>query len=221
MKERTIEILKYFSEINKKMLFVEGTELCISNVEGSVLAHAVLPERMNKNFAFYDVTEFLGTFNLFETPDITFDEDYLTIVDSKNKNKVKYYYSSSLGIINVYNTDIKSKTGAELAKFTLEKGALDTGKKASSILGLNDFMLTVNGVKLLNLEANNHGNEFDLEVKDLEIIDKDGINESERVLIFKELTFIPDTYYVTFYDNLVSFKSANGDVIYYIMYVDV
>lgn len=221
MKERTIEILKFFSEINKKMLFVEGEELCIANIEGSVMAKAILPERMTKNFAFYDVTEFLGTYSLFEAPTLTFDEDYLTIVDSKNKNKVKYYYSSSLGIVNVYNTDIESNKGEELAKFTLEKGALDTAKRASSVLGLDDFMLTVNGVKLLNLEANNHGNEFDLEVKDLEIIDADGINEEERVLIFKELTFIPDTYYVTFYENLVSFKSANGDVIYYITYVDV
>lgn len=221
MKERTIEILKFFSEINKKMLFVEGEELCIANIEGSVMAKAILPERMTKNFAFYDVTEFLGTYSLFEAPALTFDEDYLTIVDSKNKNKVKYYYSSSLGIVNVYNTDIESNKGSELAKFTLEKGALDTAKRASSVLGLDDFMLTVDGIKLLNLEAQNHGNEFELEVKDLEIIDEDGINEEDRVLIFKELTFIPDTYYVTFYENLVSFKSANGDVIYYITYVDV
>lgn len=221
MKERTIEILKFFSEINKKMLFVEGEELCIANIEGSVMAKAILPERMTKNFAFYDVTEFLGTYSLFESPALTFDEDYLTIVDSKNKNKVKYYYSSSLGIVNVYNTDIESNKGSELAKFTLEKGALDTAKRASSVLGLDDFMLTVDGIKLLNLEAQNHGNEFELEVKDLEIIDEDGINEEDRVLIFKELTFIPDTYYVTFYENLVSFKSANGDVIYYITYVDV
>lgn len=221
MKERTIEILKFFSEINKKMLFVEGEELCIANIEGSVMAKAILPERMTKNFAFYDVTEFLGTYSLFEAPALTFDEDYLTIVDSKNKNKVKYYYSSSLGIVNVYNTDIESNKGSELAKFTLEKGALDTAKRASSVLGLDDFMLTVDGIKLLNLEAQNHGNEFEIEVKDLEIIDEDGINEEDRVLIFKELTFIPDTYYVTFYENLVSFKSANGDVIYYITYVDV
>lgn len=221
MKERTIEILKYFSEINKKMLFVEGEELCIANTEGSVLAKAVLPERMNKNFAFYDVTEFLGTYGLFDAPDISFDEDFLTIVDSKNTNKVKYYYSSSLGIVNVYNTDIESNKGSKLAEFTLEKSALDTAKKASSVLGLDDFMLTASGVKLLNLEANNHGNEFELEVKDLVIIDEDGINENDRVLIFKEMTFIPDTYYVTFYENLVSFKCANGDVIYYITYVDV
>lgn len=221
MKPRTIEIIKYFSDINKNMLFVEGDVLCIANVEGSVMAYAKLPEKITKNFAFYDATEFLGTYSIFAEPTIKFRDDYLTIEDSNNKNKVKYYYSSSVGIVNIYNVDIESHKGEELATFTLEKSALDTAKKASSVLGLEDFMLSVDGIKLLNLEANSHGNEFDLEVKDLRIIDEDGINETERVLIFKELSFIPDSYNVTFYENMVEFKSANGDVAYYITYVGV
>lgn len=220
MKARTIEILKYFSEINKKMLFQEGDTLCIANVEGSVMANAKLPDNITRDFAFYDVTEFLGTYSLFDNPTLSFNEDYVTIKDD-TKNKVKYYYSSSLGIANVYGMDIEGNKGSELATFTLEKSMLDTAKKACAVLGLGDFKLTVEGVKLLNVEANNHGNEFDLAVKDLVIKDENGINETDRVLIFKELSFIPDTYYVTFYDGLVSFKSANGDVIYYITYVDV
>lgn len=221
MEARTIEIIKYFSEINRNMLFVEGDELCIANVEASVMAQAKLPERITKNFAFYDATEFLGTYSLFDAPTIKFRDDYLTIEDTQNKNKVKYYYSSTVGIANVYNVDVEGQKGGELASFTLEKSALDTAKKASSVLSLDDFVLTANGIKLLNIEANSHGNEFDLEVKDFKVIDVDGVNESERVLIFKEMTFIPDTYHVVFYENITTFKSSNGDVIYYITYVDV
>lgn len=218
LKARTIEILKYFSDVNKKILFQEGEKLAVASMDGSIIATAVLPDTMTKEFAFYDVSEFLGTYSLFEEPNIELKDDYIVITSDKTKNKAKYYYSTKIGIKNVYDTDVKSTVGNELVKFVLEKTTLETAKKASSVLGLGDFKATADGIKILNTESNDMGNEFELEVKDYTLIDEDAINADDYVLFLKDMMFIPDTYEVTFYEGAAYFKSLNGDVAYFIVY---
>lgn len=218
LKARTIEILKFFSEVNKKMLFVEGNNLAVASIEGSIIATAVLPDTITKEFALYDVSEFLGVYSLFEEANVEFKDDYISMSSDTSKNRAKYYYSTKHGIKNVYDIDVDSKKGEELAKFTLEKYVLDTAKKACSVLSLSDFQVTTSGVKLLNTESNGMGNEFDLEVKDFEVTNENGLEAEDIVLFFKDMQFIPDTYYVTIYENLAYFKSLNGDVAYYVTY---
>lgn len=216
MEQRTIEIIKSFGDVSKKMLFIEGDVLAVTNAERSIVAIAKLPEQITKEFALYDVSEFLGTYSLFNTPTLEFKEDFVLIADGKNK--AKYYYSSKLGITNIYGADIDGVKGDELATFTIEKSDLDTAKKASSVLGLIDLQITDTGVKVVNTEANKMGNEFEIHVSNFNCKNPELLKDGEHVLFLTDLVFIPDTYDVTIYENITQFKAANGDVNYYVAY---
>ena len=59
LSKSTLDILKNFSNINQSICFKEGTELSTLSIQKNILSRAVVEEKFPKNFAIYDLSEFL------------------------------------------------------------------------------------------------------------------------------------------------------------------
>ena len=91
LSKKTLAILKNFASINQSIVVKTGNKLeCISNVK-DIFANVEVEETFEKQFAIYDLNEFLGVVSLFEDPDFDFQEGYVII--SQGKMKQKYYYA--------------------------------------------------------------------------------------------------------------------------------
>ena len=87
----TLNVLKNFATINQGLLFKKGKRLRTLSVLKNVFAVADITDEIPREFAIYDLNEFLGTLSLFSKPDLDFKDDHILI--QEGKAKVKYFYS--------------------------------------------------------------------------------------------------------------------------------
>ena len=77
----TLDILKNFSNINPSINFKEGQELSTLSIQRNILSRAVVEEKFPKDFAIYDLGEFLSGLSLFDNPDFDFQNDNYVIIN--------------------------------------------------------------------------------------------------------------------------------------------
>ena len=76
----TLDILKNFSNINPSITFKEGQELSTLSIQKNILSRAVVEETFPRNFAIYDLQQFLSGVSLFENPELDFDNPNYVII---------------------------------------------------------------------------------------------------------------------------------------------
>ena len=160
--KNTFEVLKNFSEINENLLIKPGNKLKTISVMKNTLAEASVEETFDKEFAIYDLNSFLSVLSLYEAPEISFSEDYLT--GSQGKSSSKFWYADpSLVVsptkdINMPSADVKVRISQAVYSDLL---------KASNIMQLSDIGLISDG-DTINLVAtdkkNQTSNQFNVEV---------------------------------------------------------
>ena len=79
LSEKTFNLLKNFSSINQSILFKEGNSLRTMSVMKNILAEVEVEEEFPKDFAIYDLVQFLNNVSLCSNPELDF----------KNKSYVK------------------------------------------------------------------------------------------------------------------------------------
>jgi len=88
----TITVLKNFSSINQSILVKSGSKLRTISVMKNILAEADVKETFARDFAIYDLNQFLNGLSLHQDPDLNFtNESYIVI--SEGKRKVKYFFA--------------------------------------------------------------------------------------------------------------------------------
>ena len=105
LKERTMKlsdnalaILKNFAGINNSILVKEGNKLRTISVAKNILAEAEIKEEFPRDFAIYDLNQFLNGLSLHQDPDLDFNQDsYLSI--KEGKRRVKYFFADPNVII--------------------------------------------------------------------------------------------------------------------------
>ena len=70
----TIDVLKNYAEINQSILFKKGSTIKTVNEQTNVLSKVVVTEDFPKEFAIYDLNEFLSAMSLFEDPELDFGD---------------------------------------------------------------------------------------------------------------------------------------------------
>ena len=70
LSDKTLKILQNFTTINQSLAFKEGKKLRTISVMKNVLAEAEIEEYIPKDFAIYDLPQFLNTVSLCSSPDI-------------------------------------------------------------------------------------------------------------------------------------------------------
>lgn len=210
LNERTIEVLKNFATINQGLVFKPGSTLRTMNVKNNVFASATIPDVFAKEFAVYDLNEFLSTFSLFSNPDISFHDEYIQFQSAAQK--VKYYYSSPSVIVSPPDREIKMPEADIKFKLWLED--LEKILKASNIMKLKNLSITPNSVIVMNKSSTgaNVGNRLEIDVEMEYFSDNTTFNDFISIDLLK---VIPANYTVSVvHGKLAKFETEN--LTYYI-----
>ena len=210
LSDNTLNILKNFAGINNSILVKQGTQLRTMSVAKNILAEAQIGEEFPRDFAIYDLNQFLNGLGLHQDPDMDFSPDsYLSI--REGKRRVKYFYADPNVIISPPEKEITLPS--EDVHFQLESTSLDKLLKAAAVYQLPDLS-AVGGDGVVKLvvrdKKNDTSNEFAVVV-----------GETDKVFSFnfkvENIKIIPGAYDVVVSSKLLSrFTNSQHDLKYYI-----
>jgi len=207
----TIKILKNFSTINQSLLFREGNTLRTMSVLKNILAEAVIEEEIPKEFAIYDLPQFINGLELHSNAELDFLNDSYVYIKDESGNKTKYYYSSPTVIISP--PDKPMELPSQEICFQIDSVQLLQLKKASSTYRVEDLCAIGDGstIRLVVKDKENKtSNEYSIDV---------GSTDSKFSMNFKveNLKIIPGKYDVVISNKGISkFTNASRNLIYYI-----
>ncbi len=136
LSDNTLTLLKNFAGINQSILVKRGNKLRTISIAKNILAEAEITEEFPRDFAIYDLNQFLNGLSLHSDPDLDFTEDsYITI--REGKRRVKYFYADPNVIISPPEKEIKLPS--EDVCFQLETGSLEKLVKAAAVYQLPDI----------------------------------------------------------------------------------
>jgi hypothetical protein len=210
LSENTLTVLKNFAGINNSILVKQGNRLRTISVAKNILAEADITEEFPREFAIYDLNQFLNGLSLHQDPDLDFaEESHITI--REGKRRVKYFYADPNVIISPPEKEIKLPS--QDVCFQLETGSLEKLLKAAAVYQLPDLS-AVGGAGVIRLvvrdKKNDTSNEYSIVV---------GETDKEFTFNFKveNIKIIPGAYDVVVSEKLLSqFTNTKFGVTYYI-----
>ena len=209
LSNNTTNILKNFSQINQSILIKEGNKLKTISVMKNILAEAEVEEDFEKDFAIYDLNQFLSGLSLYDAPDLDFGDTYLTIRDGRRR--AKYFFADPDVIVSPPEKEITLPTRDVC--FTVATQQLDKLLKAASIYQVPDLSAVGRNGKIelvVRDKKNDTSHEFSEEV---------GETDVEFSFNFKveNIKIIPGAYDVVISSKLLAeFTNKNTDLKYYI-----
>ena len=210
LSDQTLNILKNFAGINNSILVKQGTQLRTISVAKNILAEASIDEDFPRDFAVYDLNQFLNGLTLHQDPDLDFSpESYISI--KEGKRRVKYFYADPNVIVSPPDKEITLPS--DDVHFQLDSSALEKLLKAAAVYQLPDLSAVGEAgvVKLVVRDKKNDtSNEFAVVV---------GETDKEFSFNFKveNIKIIPGAYDVVVSQKLLSkFTNTNCDLKYYI-----
>ena len=210
LSDKTLTILKNFAGINNSILVKQGNNLRTISVAKNILAEAQIDEEFSRDFAIYDLNQFLNGLGLHQDPELDFTENsYLTI--REGKRRVKYFFADPQVIIAPPEKEITLPS--EDVHFQLETVALEKLLKAAAVYQLPDLSI-IGGSGVVKLvvrdKKNDTSNEYTIVV---------GETDKEFTFNFKveNIKIIPGSYDVIVSSKLLSkFQNSQYDLKYYI-----
>ena len=216
LSNETVTVLKNFSTINQNLVIKSGNSISTMSAMKNIVAKAKVSETFPKDFAIYDLNEFLAALSLFDKPDLDFKEDFVVVTeDGSSSNTLKYWYSDP----SVVTTPTKEVTMPSCeVSFSLSSNILSDIQKAAAVIGVPDMVLTngkTGGADLKvtdkkNDTANDYSISFDTNSDD---------QDANYSFWFKveNLRLLPATYDVEVSSkNISHFKNTNVDIEYWI-----
>jgi len=218
LSNETVTVLKNFSTINQNLVIKSGNSISTMSAMKNIVAKAKVSETFPRDFAIYDLNEFLSALSLFENPDLDFKEDFVVMTETGSKGKsLKYWYSDP----SVVTTPAKEITmPSSEVTFTFSSDLLSDVTKAAAVIGAPDMVLegmdlgtaTLKVTDKKNDTANNYAVGVDTNHED-----------SDKNVPYKfwfkveNLRLLPGSYDVKVSSKNISyFKNTNVDVEYFI-----
>jgi len=210
LSDNTLTILKNFAGINNSILVKEGTKLRTISVAKNILAEADITEEFPRDFAIYDLNQFLNGLSLHQDPDLDFkEESYLSI--REGKRRVKYFFADPNVIISPPEKEINLPS--QDVCFQLDSTSLEKLVKAAAVYQLPDLSAVSEAgvIKLVVRDKKNDtSNEYAIVV---------GETDQEFTFNFKveNIKIIPGAYDVVVSSKLLSqFTNTKYNLTYYI-----
>jgi len=206
LSNETKEVLKNFSTINQNLVIKEGSSISTMSAMKNIVANAKVTEKFPKEFAIYDLNEFLAALSLFANPELDFKDNFVLITEESKS--LKYWYSDP----SVVTTPQKEITMPSVEiSYKLSSSTLSEVQRAAAVIGAPDMLLENGKLKVTdkkNSTANNYETPLD--------VDK---NDARYKFWFKveNLKIIPGTYDVEMSAKKISrFKNTSIDIEYFI-----
>ncbi len=210
LSKSTLDILKNFSNINQSICFKKGTELSTLSIQKNILSRAEVEETFPKNFAIYDLSEFLSGLTLFEDPEFDFSNDsFVTIKDRRNTSR--YFFADPSTIVQPPENRVELPSSD--ISFTVAWSDISNIIKAAAIYQIEDLAVVgENGVVKLVVrdKKNDTSNTYAVKV---------GETDGKFTFNFKveNLKLLPGDYEVTISkQNASLFRDVNRDLEYLI-----
>lgn len=210
LSEKTLTLLKNFSNINQSILFKQGSSLRTISVMKNILAEATIDEDLPTDFGIYDLGQFLNGLALHTRPELDFqNEGYVYIKEGRMRSK--YFFADPKVIVTPPEKEITLPS--EDVSFTLSTDQLDKLLKAAGIYQLPDLTVVgKNGVVKIQVrdKKNDTSNDFAITVGETD----DTFEFNFKV---ENIKILPGTYDVVVSKKLLSrFTSQNYNLKYYI-----
>lgn len=204
----TINVLKNFSTINQNLVIKEGSDISTMSAMKNIVAKAKVEEDFTKEFAIYDLNEFLSALSLFEKPDLDFQDDYVVITEEGSAKSLKYWYSDP-SVVTTPTKDI-TMPSKEL-QFDFSSDSLAEITKAASVIGAPDMVLEKGKLRVTdkkNTTANDYATELDVPDSDVDY---------KFWFKVENLKLLPGSYSVEVSSkNISRFSNSNVDIEYFI-----
>ena len=210
LSEKTLTLLKNFSNINQSILFKQGSSLRTISVMKNILAEATIDEDLPTDFGIYDLGQFLNGLALHNRPELDFqNEGYVYIKEGRMRSK--YFFADPKVIVTPPEKEITLPS--EDVSFTLSTDQLDKLLKAAGIYQLPDLTVVgKNGVVKIQVRdrKNDTSNDFAITVGETD-------DSFEFYFKVENIKILPGTYNVAVSKKLLSsFTSQNYNLKYYI-----
>ncbi len=210
LSDNTLTILKNFAGINNSILVKQGNRLRTISVAKNILAEANITEDFSREFAIYDLNQFLNGLSLHQDPDLDFtEESHITI--REGKRRVKYFFADPNVIISPPEKEIQLPS--QDVCFQLDSVTLEKLIKAAAVYQLPDLS-AVGEAGVIRLvvrdKKNDTSNEYSIVV---------GETDAEFTFNFKveNIKIIPGAYDVVVSEKLLSqFSNSKYNLCYYI-----
>jgi len=210
LSDNALAILKNFAGINNSILVKQGNKLRTISVAKNILAEAEIKEDFPRDFAIYDLNQFLNGLSLHQDPDLDFNQDsYLSI--KEGKRRVKYFFADPNVIISPPEKEITLPS--QDVCFQLDSVTLEKLTKAAAVYQLPDMSaIGENGVIKLVVrdKKNDTSNEYAIVVGETS-------DEFEFNFKVENIKIIPGAYEVVVSSKLLSqFTNTQHNLKYYI-----
>ena len=206
LSDETKEVLKNFSTINQNLVIKQGSSISTMSAMKNIIANAKVTEKFPKEFAIYDLNEFLAALSLFEKPELDFKDDFVLITE---ENKALKYWYSDPSVVTTPQKEI-TMPSVEIS-YKLSSSTLSEVQRAAAVIGAPDMLLE-NGKLKVTDKKNSTANDYETPLD----VDE---NDAEYKFWFKveNLKIIPGTYDVEMSSKKISrFKNTSVDVEYFI-----
>ena len=210
LSENTISILKNFASINQSILVKSGSKIRTMSVIKTILAQAEVEEEFPKDFAIYDLNQFLNGLSLHQDPELDFSNDNYLVI-REGKRKVKYFFADPEVIVSAPEKEIELPS--KDVCFQLESVTLEKLLKAAAVYQLPDLS-AVGEAGVIRLvvrdKKNDTSNEYSIVV---------GETDKDFTFNFKveNIKIIPGAYDVVVSEKLLSqFSNIKYNLKYYI-----
>ena len=210
LSDNALAILKNFAGINNSILVKQGNKLRTISVAKNILAEAEIKEEFPRDFAIYDLNQFLNGLSLHQDPDLDFNQDsYLSI--KEGKRRVKYFFADPNVIIAPPEKEITLPS--QDVCFQLDSVTLEKLTKAAAVYQLPDMSaIGENGaIKLVVRDKKNDtSNEYAIVVGETS-------DDFEFNFKVENIKIIPGAYEVVVSSKLLSqFTNTQHNLKYYI-----
>jgi hypothetical protein len=210
LSDKTLTLLKNFSSINQSILVKEGSKLRTISVMKNILAEAEVTEEFDRDFAIYDLSQFLNGLSLHQNPELDFQNDsYLVIKEGKSRAKFAFADPSVI----VAPPEKAISLPSQDISFQLESTQLDKLLKAAQVYQLPDLAVVGEAgvIKMVVRDKkNDNSNQFEIVV---------GETDKEFTFNFKveNIKIVPGSYDVIISSKLLSrFTNSFYNLNYYI-----
>ena len=206
LSKETVGLIKNFAGINSNLLLKSGNKLATISAQKNVMADAVVTETF-PDFGIYDLNEFLGAMSLFEDPELTFNDKWVTI--EQGGNSIKYFAAEA----SVLTAPQKAITFPDPEiEFNMSANMLSMIQRTASVLRASDVSIVGDGSTMsvvVGDKKNATGNSYNSTV---------GSSDKKFKVNLKveNLKMIPGDYAVSVSSKKISRFKGAGDLVYYV-----
>jgi hypothetical protein len=221
LSDTTLKILKNFSEINNSIFIRKHSSLVTVDPQLRIVADAELDVPFEKDFAIYNLGEFLAVNSAQQNSSLIFEDDKVVFSNEASSSTLDYFYSDPTNVQDAMPTRNKIPTvfheDSIVHRFTVTESDLKSIRLSASLLSLThiSFIGSQDSIKIVvrDLASKSTQNKYTVTLSSK----TRGEFDQTFNMLFENLKIISDTYDVELSPSVAHFIGKNTGVQYWVV----